>query len=329
VGHDAKCLEGPGIVAALMSASALPTAASPAVSVVARPRRLAFLGPPAWLETSSPPAQTSAHRLHHLSVLASTDIERGLREVATFAPDVTVVFDPPCLPADALRGLPGVTLGVFVGGVDGDDRGAAAGRAADALDRVLSFRPDLTGRTVGSTRMWRAIPPPISDELFAPVRPLHGRPRTMTIGRSTEYREHMLLPAKHHHDVLQVISGVGGARLAELMGEYDVGVYVAREYGGGFGAQVGVHLAAGQLLFAHDLEPAHGLERDIDYLHFDSPGELVWALDRLARFPEMYQRQRVRGHMKAEGYRASRVFDRVIHDLLLDVDAFGTQRTRA
>ena len=48
----------------------------------------------------------------------------------------------------------------------------------------------------------------------------------MTIGRSTPHREAMLTPAKHHHDLLHVIHGVTGGALVELLGEYDVGVYV-------------------------------------------------------------------------------------------------------
>ena len=52
-------------------------------------------------------------------------------------------------------------------------------------------------------------------------------------------------------------------------------------------------------------------------------------LERLARFPEMHQRVRVRGRMKAEHFRASRVFARVVHDLLADVAAFGPLRATA
>ena len=59
---------------------------------------------------------------------------------------------------------------------------------------------------------------------------------------------------------------------------------------------------------------------------FESAEDLVWVLDRLARFPEMHQRVRVRGRMKAEDYRASRLFPRVIHDLVADVAAFGANR---
>jgi hypothetical protein len=303
-----ECLEGPGIVAALMSASA---------------QRLAVLGPPSWLATSSPASDGRTLACRPFEVMEGGDVARTLSAVRAFAPDVTVVLDPACLPAAALRTLPGTTLGVIVGGPER----AGLAEAADALDRVLSFRPELTATALGSGRVWRAIPPPIADGMFAAVRPPHGRPRTMAIGRATEYREHVLLPAKHHHDVLQLISGVDGPRLAELMGEYDVGVYVPPAYGGGFGAQAGLHLAAGQLLLAHQLEPAHGLERGIDYLPFESREDLVWMLDRLGRFPEMYQRVRIRGRMKADGFRASRVFARVLHDLAADVAAFGASRS--
>jgi hypothetical protein len=133
----------------------------------------------------------------------------------------------------------------------------------------------------------------------------------------------MLMPAKHHHDLLQVLHGASGEPLEELLREYDTGIYVAPESHGGFGHQVGMHLAAGHLLLSEHLAPAHGLERNIDYLQVESPDGLVWVLDRLRRFPEMHHSIRVRGHLKAQQYRASRIFVRLVHDLLLDVGAFG------
>jgi hypothetical protein len=312
------------MVLTLMTASAPATVAAERVGSAARLLRLAFLGPPVWLESCCPPDRTSEYSARRLPILYGSDVERTLHAAERFAPHVSVVFDPVCLPAEGLHRLPGTTLGVLVGGADGTQ----LSRAVSALDRVLSFRPELTGVQIGSGWLWRAIPPPVGDALFGDVRPLHRRPRTMVIGRSTEYREHMLMPAKHHHDLLQVIHGVSGEALIELLRDYDVGVYVAPEHGGGFGVQVGMHLAAGQLLFAEGLDPAHGLERGIDYVHFNSPEELVWALERLARFPEMYQRLRVRGRMKAERYRASRLFHRIAHDLLADVAAFGSKRAQ-
>jgi hypothetical protein len=229
------------------------------------------------------------------------------------------VFDPRALAEQAASDLPGVTLGVLPAELDGEEGlGAAA-----ALDRLVSFSPALTGRRVGDATVWRAIPVPVSDALFADVRPARHAPRAMSIGRSTAHREAMLLPAKHRCDLLHVVHGLSGAELAELLGEYDVGVYVSAQHEGGFGWQVGAHLAAGQLLIADRLVPAHGLEPNIDYLHVDSPEELAWVLERLARFPQMHDGIRVRGRLKVESYRASRLFARVAHDLLADVSAFG------
>jgi hypothetical protein len=37
----------------------------------------------------------------------------------------------------------------------------------------------------------------------------------------------------------------------------------------------------------------------------------------------MHQRVRVRGRLKAEQYRSSRVFARLVHDLVADVATFG------
>jgi hypothetical protein len=188
---------------------------------------------------------------------------------------------------------------------------------------VASFQPALTGERTGKRVLWRAIPPPINDSFFDDVRPLHGSPRVMSVGRSTPHREDMLLPAKHHYDLLQLLHGVSGDALREWLGEYDIGVYVPPTEHGGFGQQVGMHLAAGQLLLSERLAPAHGLELNIDYLAIRAPGDVVTALERVARFPEMHQRIRVRGRLKAEQYRSSRLFARVVHDLLADVSAFG------
>jgi len=129
--------------------------------------------------------------------------------------------------------------------------------------------------------------------------------------------------------VLQLIHGVTGPTLLGTLREYDAGIYVPPGAEAGFGAQVGMHLAAGQLLFAAGLEPSHGLERGIDYLHFGTPAELVALIDRLGRFPDMYQRIRVRGRMKAERYRASTLFARLAGDLIADVAAFGSARVGA
>ncbi len=280
---------------------------------------MAFVGPAGLLDRCAPHGSTHSFDYRRLAVQPSGGADWSALNVDAF--DVMVVLDPAGFRSEDLESLPGITLGVLPElPADGQERACAA------VDRLVCFDPALTGRLVGGAEIWRAIPPPVSDAFFAPARPWHRAPRAMTIGHSTSHREAMLMPAKHRHDLLQVIHGVEGAALVDLLGEHGLGVYVSPQSDGGFGWQVGAHLAAGQLLLAEPLRPAHGLEINIDYLRFDSPENLALTLDRLASFPEMFRRIQVRGRSKAEHFRASRIFERIIADVRLDVAAFGSTR---
>jgi hypothetical protein len=281
--------------------------------------RVAFLGERAWLDLCAPPAPAAGLLPACFELWPDADNGSALELLGAFAPHVSVVIGPWLLREQELRELPGCTLGVLHGAAAGEQ--AAAPLAA--FDRLVSFDPGLTGTEVGGAALWRAVPPPVSDLYYEPARPLHRAPLALSIGEWTPHREAMLVDAKHRFDLLEVLSGVGGEELAELLREYDVGVHVAREHGGGFGPQVGLHLAAGQLLLSEPLAPAHGLEPEIDYLQVRSEEDIGWVLERLARFPEMHAGVRVRGRLKAERYRASRLFARIAHDLLADVAAFG------
>jgi hypothetical protein len=306
-----------------MSTTILPSVAPAATRAGSRQLCVTFVGDAVWLDSATPSLQAGGLTSSRIELGMSMDSARVAGDIGSLRADLTVVFDPARVPVEILRELPGATLGLHPRASIDADLGAVAG----LLDRIACYFPALSGERVGQATIWRSIPPPVSDDLFAEVR----RPRTamhaMTIGHSSDHRERLLLPAKHHHDLLQVVHGLSGEPLIELLREYDVGVYVAADPGGDFGWQIGTHLAAGQLLLAEAPTPAHGLERNIDYLHFDSPNALVWTLERLQRFPEMYHRIRVRGRLKAEQYRASRVFARLAHDLIADV--LTSKRPRA
>lgn len=250
-------------------------------------------------------------------IASVANVEQVLVKLRNYRPHVSVVFDPWILNEPV--GLPGITLGVLVAEPDG----RTGTDTLAAFDRLVSFDPRLTGESFGDHTVWRAIPVPVSDALFAEVHPMRHAPRAMSIGRSTPHREGMLVQAKHRCDLLQVVHGLSAGELAELLDEYDVGVYISPETEGGFGYEVGAHLAAGQLLVADRLTPSHGLEPNIDYLQVGSPDELAWTIERLERFPRMHDSLRVRGRLKAESYRASGLFARVAYDLLADVSAFG------
>ena len=291
--------------------------------------RVAFVGSQPWMDCCTPPDGIAALELRSVVLTANDDaaeddLASAITALEGFDAHAMILLDAAHVPERLIeyaKQARATTLGVLVGGAPHEHA-----HSLSRLDRLVSFVPSLTGSRIGSQLLWRAIPPPISDVFYCgsdAVRPLHRAPRAMAVGRSTEHREVMLMPAKHHHDLLQVLHGVSGTWLAEIAREYDVGVFIARGPGGGFGWQVGMHLACGHLLLSDELRPRHGLERNIDYLQVESADELVSVLDRMGRFPEMHHRLRVRGRLKAEQYRASRVFARITHDLLADVRAFG------
>jgi len=139
-----------------------------------------------------------------------------------------------------------------------------------------------------------------------------------------------LLQAGHAVVVLDDHSRGRSERLADVPGDLRVvqgdvrdGATVAKA---AQGADVCLHLAAGHLVLSEWLSPAHGLELGLDYIEITGPGSLYHAAEMLGRFPGLWHRVRVRGRLKAEQFRASRVWPRLLHDAIADVGAFGSVR---
>jgi len=117
--------------------------------------------------------------------------------------------------------------------------------------------------------------------------------------------------------------------LKVLLDAHAIGVNLHNEPYPSFENRVCLHLAAGQLVVSEKLSPTHGLEPDIDYLEIADPDQLLSVLRAATRFPPAFERVRIRGRRKAEAFRASRVYPRLVDDLLLDLRAFGTERAAA
>ncbi len=286
--------------------------------------RIAFLGTRAWIDRCAPPGPAGGLVPAVFELWPDGDHQAAVDSLHAFAPHVTVLLDPFSLPERQLLDLPGLTLGLLAQRRSHEPSAdALTTDALTTLDRLVSFDPQDVGTTVAGAPVWRAVPIPVSDAYFDEVRNRHGAPLAITLGEWTPHREALLVEAKHRFDLLEVLHGVTGAELKELLHEYDVGVHGGAEHGGSFGWQVGIHLAAGHLLVSEPLEPAHGLEPGIDYLQVRSGKDIGRILERSSRFPEMHRGMRIRGRLKAEQYRASRLFARLVQDLRADVAAFG------
>ena len=262
-------------------------------------------------------------------------------------PDVVLVFRPETLPPGFLRGVDALTLGFNTEPIPRDARGEVhpeqafrmselAQTDASQFDRLITFDP-MGAATAASMGLpvWRSVPLPVADHLFAPgLRAPARPPRIAFVGYSTEHREQWLTPVKHDFDVLHVVTGLRiaagleGSTTRELWGTLDVGINLHVGPFPSFENRVCLHLAAGHLVVSEPLDPPHGLEPGVDYVQVRSPAVLRRVVAALHRDPDAFRAIRIRGHAKAEAFRASRVFPRLFADLVADVRAFGSARVR-
>jgi hypothetical protein len=304
--------------------------------------RLAFVGQSTFFEACA--LEASAHpriepRFHEFR--GGGDAEALVIALAAFDPDVVVVFRPEIVPDGAFGGLRASTLGFLTEPLPRTANGAGASHDdlerrlwelghvdASNFDRIVAFDPLIAATADRVLPVWRAVPLPVSDRYYRPVQPPDPTAPPLFVGRSTEHREAVLTPAKHRFDVLHLAFGVDAARLERLMDEHWVAINVHNEPYPSFENRVCLHLAAGHLVVSEPLSPTHGLESGIDYLEFESGDHLARLLATLRRDATVWQTVRVRGRRKAEQFRASRVYPRLVVDLLADVDAFGSPRRR-
>lgn len=301
--------------------------------------RVAFVGQTTYFDVCALAEPALQLEPEFVEFRSGADLGPVLKAIEQHRPHVVFVFRPELIPSGAFSSLSAVTLGYFTEPLprpDGDlhpDLGRRLGYL-DSLDggnfdRLVSFDPliaDTVARKAPRTGVWRSFPLPVADYLYAPVRRSERPPRALFIGRSTEHRELFLETAKHTYDILHVAHGVSGRELVELLSRFDISINIHNERYPTFENRVSLSMAAGHLVLSEPLSPTHGLEPGIDYVELKVPRELDAALFNLKNFPDLYHRQRVSGRMKAEQFRASRVYPRIIDDLLLDLATFGSAR---
>ena len=253
-------------------------------------------------------------------------------------PDVVICFRPELIPAGLFADVPATAIGFVTEPLprprdpshpDLDRRLNEFGAIDPAnFDRIVSFDPLIVPTVQAFAPVWRSLPLPVGDSFFRPVSDVAGPGRAIFVGRSTPHREEFLTPCKHKFDLLHIAHGFSDHRLPQLLSEYVVGINLHNEPYPTFENRVAMHLAAGQLLLSEPLSPTHGLEPGIDFVQVTSPIELETALAAAYHRPAAFRRIRLRGRQKAERFRASAVYPRLIKDLAADLRAFGATRSR-
>jgi hypothetical protein len=300
------------------------------------PLRLAFVGQATFFQPTSLDEQSP--RIHtrffeHRQNREQGPLIAGLRE---FNPHVVIVFRPELIAPGLFQGLRAATLGFLTEPVPRTGRISHADldwrmkelHALDRsnFDRVVAFDPLLLESSNDLVRIWRSLPLPVADRYYGPVRPMTAAPRLCFVGRSTPHREAYLVEVKHQLDILHLAFGVDADMLETVLDTHDVTVNLHNEDYESFENRVCIHMAAGHLVISEPLNPRHGLEPGIDYIEIRTPEDLMEVLLPMQRWPGTHDRVRARGRMKAEQFRASAVYPRLVHDLLVDLGAFGTER---
>lgn len=245
---------------------------------------------------------------------------QAVREaVAVRAADVVVVIGPERLPAGALDGLDVPRLAYDNAPREAHDPfGALRVSHLEQFDRVACTDPlAAAAAEAAGIGVWRCAPLPVADALFAETGE-RAAGRIAFAGASTEHREEWLTPSKHHHDLLHVAHG---ERTAELLRDVSVAIGLRREPGTHPESELLAHLAAGRLLLTEPLGGAFALEPGIDHLELPSPWALADAIGALREDPSLHETVRLRGRLRAETFRASRVWPRLVADLRRDVAA--------
>jgi hypothetical protein len=304
------------------------------------PLRLAFVGQSTFFDACALHERSERVVTRFVEFRAGGDADAMLAALAAHRPHAVVVFRPEIIPPGAFADLRGATLGFLTEPLP-RTRGRRSHadlrrRRADLeqmdpanFDRVVSFDPLIAPAADEIMPVWRSLPIPVADRLYAPVRRMESAPTALFVGRSTPHREQFLRRAKLESDVLHAAFGVGADELEELMREHQVAINVHNEPYPSFENRVCLHLAAGHLVISETLSPSHGLEPGIDYIEVEDGNALARVLASVSRFPNSCHRIRVSGRRKAEAFRASRVYPRLIADLLRDIAIFGTDRPAA
>jgi hypothetical protein len=301
------------------------------------PLRLALVGQRTYFEACALGDEHPALRTRYIDFRYGANRSALVAALDDFRPHVVIVFRPEIIPAGLLTDLPAATVGFLTEPIPrtgGDVHHDLQHRLGELertdpsnFDRFVSFDPLIADTAQRVLPIWRSLPLPVADRFYAPVRRVDGLPRVVFVGRSTPYRERFLLPSKHEFDLLHLAFGLDADRLVSVMADHDVGINLHNEEYPSFENRICLHLAAGHVVLSEPLSPTHGLEPGLDFVEIRNPWQLQHLIGMLRRFPNMYHRVRVRGRRKAEDFRASRVYPRLVSDLLADLAAFGTHRS--
>jgi hypothetical protein len=248
--------------------------------------RVAIVGTPELLAECAP--DRPARGIEPLLV-STSDLEVLERSLSDLAPEVVVALASRDVELEPLSVLQVPTIlwftspGITITAADGPNR------------RLVGDAPGV----------WRWPPLPVADRCFVSRDPPFGRAAWISPDgpRRREYLAHL------SHSV-EVLREGDDAAVAMNLHEEDAPAFEPR---------AARALAGGRLLVSETLQPSRGLEPGVDYLEARDLHDLFMLVENAVERPEAFERVRRAGRRKAECFRASLVFSRLVNDLQLEL----------
>jgi hypothetical protein len=301
--------------------------------------RVAFVGQSVFFAQCSLELPADGLEPTFIDFRSAAPLEPLLAELRELDPDVVLVFRPEIIPAGAFDSLRAHTIGYLTEPLPRstkDDHPDLRARLRwlkevdpGNFDRIVSFDPLIAQTAASVLPVWRALPIPVSDSLFADVRERGAPARLLFVGRSTEHREQLMAPVKARYPIVHIGHGLFGERLVHFMERADVQLNLHNNPYPSFENRVCIALAAGHLVISEQLSPRHELEPGRDYLEFESAAQLTELFEQLERDPDAYLDVQRAGRERAEDFRASRAYPQLLREAVADIAANGSPRRRA
>ena len=259
--------------------------------------RVAFVAEASRLAACAPETVTGDIEPVLVEWREDVDPASALTGLAEVSPDVVVAFRPELVAPVALAGIEAVTIGYLTEALPSEQPGCVD---PWSFDRFIAASPDIAaGAELAGLPVWRLLSLPVADRFYRPAGPRGDPPR-----------------------VLEIHTGLGTEQLAARLEGFDVAVNLEQDDLPSFEHLLLVCIAGGLLVLSAPLGSTAGLEPDIDYVVIEED-RADETLEALMREPNAFRRQWLGGRMKAERWRASSAWSRLVFDLGRDIAAFG------
>lgn len=301
------------------------------------PLRVAFVGQGVYFRQCSLERSTDGVEPSFLDFRAAAPPGPLLGALQELDPDVVLVFRPEIIPPGLFASLRAITIGYLTEPLPRDDSSKHPDLQARMewlkqvdpgnFDRIVSFDPLIADTASSVLPVWRSSPIPVADSVFMDVRERSQPPRMLFVGRSTPHREQLLAGIKRSYPALAHFGhGLQGEALRRLLSRTDIQINLHNNPYPSFENRVCLALAAGHLVISEPLSPQHGLEPGHDYLQVHTADDLQALADRLLADPQAFIDIQRAGRMRAEDFRASRVYPGLVRDAIADVSRNATRR---